>query len=1118
MITKLFDIMKNTMLIGLLCLTANYLFGQDNEFDNLFEPKPNLIEKIEQPFSGQEGTFKKNHFAFKVNKRNLRNLEPISPGQRPGWSYFWNYGDGNFYITTEELGEIYHTYTENDTFLLRVEGTPIKTPIEDEDEESENRIILDTNSIIIAGLNSFELSPSKKNLTTKVEKEKSVQLLSSRCAVSGDPFTIIVSAEDKCSKQSDNNTIIFSFNNKYIEYVDTLENYHRDPIEHSKSDDGDSIIYEITLLNQKRKEQRNYFANFRTKPDIEIGKEIKFIAQYINNCDTFFDTLILETAKSHDPSFKLMTFSEAIKNCEIPTINELDVFIHFENDGEGNTSTISIVDSIVPSLKIDTVISFISRVELGDNLDFSEEHWDDCKPVDNTEWETYSTPITTILHTPDNGCLILTENLNTNYIGKLNDTITIFFDSIKLKGKKSPDYLTKFPPIETMDEVKFKVIADGAYSSPFFCNIADIYFDENEAESVFDCVFYSCDCDSLMRIKRSILKGSCTIELGKDTVLSSDYSQLDFTPDKYIWWPDEETDSIITVSPTKDKLYMVAASYCDTETGIEQYVIGRKIVYIKRPGNFQANLIIDTIIVQHVSCFDSLDGSFQLKMAAGNYSLKWNDLRKKESFENEIVRDSMANGTYFYTITKYDTDTLTYSDSVTINEPPPLFFEYNITKTSNTTPSLYNIASIVYGGVPDYEITWKLDNGNIANTYNVNSVGAGTYIVEVKDRSNWVRRDTIEIPDCDILQPVLIPDDFIGVCAGQPAIIYEDNDMIVDGFEQFFVLHNGDLKSVIDFNKDGRFLNEGTYVRNEELYVSSIIVPVDGKGDPDFDYFCANIDLKSTPIVFYEPIKIDADVICYKYKCTFDVVFSITGGAADYSPDNMHYTIVGDYHGTVSPGNQKMITRISDGSNYEIHVIDDGSGWGSQLISEPIQCCKLPIELLHFTGKEQKAGNLLEWATATEIENDYFTIAYSKDGVEFEELHKVNGQGTSSSSHNYQYLHQNPVSELNYYKLSQTDRDGTINDVGYVNVIRSENEMAVLTIYPNPANDMVQLVVESEKLKNGKLIIYNSSGDKLYESESLLQTNINIENWRKGIYLVQVKFQDRIITKKLIKY
>ncbi|MBL0342754.1 MAG: hypothetical protein IPP71_18800, partial [Bacteroidetes bacterium] len=70
---------------------------------------------------------------------------------------------------------------------------------------------------------------------------------------------------------------------------------------------------------------------------------------------------------------------------------------------------------------------------------------------------------------------------------------------------------------------------------------------------------------------------------------------------------------------------------------------------------------------------------------------------------------------------------------------------------------------------------------------------------------------------------------------------------------------------------------------------------------------------------------------------------------------------------------------------------------GNKLWTSPIWYTKitspLPIELLSFTGKNISNGNLLEWVTATELNNDYFTLMRSRDGFNFEDLITVNGAG-----------------------------------------------------------------------------------------------------------------------------
>jgi len=88
----------------------------------------------------------------------------------------------------------------------------------------------------------------------------------------------------------------------------------------------------------------------------------------------------------------------------------------------------------------------------------------------------------------------------------------------------------------------------------------------------------------------------------------------------------------------------------------------------------------------------------------------------------------------------------------------------------------------------------------------------------------------------------------------------------------------------------------------------------------------------------------------------------------------------------------------------------------------------LPIELLYFKGKKNEEGNLLEWSTATETNNDYFTIYRSYYPIEWAHIAKIDGVGTSSFTHQYHYLDRDYLNDITYYYLSQTDFDGRHKD------------------------------------------------------------------------------------------
>lgn len=94
----------------------------------------------------------------------------------------------------------------------------------------------------------------------------------------------------------------------------------------------------------------------------------------------------------------------------------------------------------------------------------------------------------------------------------------------------------------------------------------------------------------------------------------------------------------------------------------------------------------------------------------------------------------------------------------------------------------------------------------------------------------------------------------------------------------------------------------------------------------------------------------------------------------------------------------------------------------------------LPIELLVFSAKPIDSQVRLNWSTATELNNDYFTIERSVDGSNWEVVDLVKGQGTTAQQSDYELMDTRPFSGLSYYRLKQTDYDGTFSYSSIVSV------------------------------------------------------------------------------------
>ncbi len=95
----------------------------------------------------------------------------------------------------------------------------------------------------------------------------------------------------------------------------------------------------------------------------------------------------------------------------------------------------------------------------------------------------------------------------------------------------------------------------------------------------------------------------------------------------------------------------------------------------------------------------------------------------------------------------------------------------------------------------------------------------------------------------------------------------------------------------------------------------------------------------------------------------------------------------------------------------------------------------LPVELLGFKASLAGKGVKLQWETLTETNNDYFSIERSIDGTSFELLQNVKGAGNTTTSRVYAAMDTNPNDGRNFYRLSQTDYDGTVRILKMVTVV-----------------------------------------------------------------------------------
>jgi hypothetical protein len=168
----------------------------------------------------------------------------------------------------------------------------------------------------------------------------------------------------------------------------------------------------------------------------------------------------------------------------------------------------------------------------------------------------------------------------------------------------------------------------------------------------------------------------------------------------------------------------------------------------------------------------------------------------------------------------------------------------------------------------------------------------------------------------------------------------------------------------------------------------------------------------------------------------------------------------------------------------------------------------LPMSLVSFTASCEGIKKILLWTTATETNNDRFTIEHSPDAIHWEYVTDIAGAGNSNSLLHYTATDSKPYNSTTYYRLKQTDFNGNYS---YSGIITSEkcstSEASIDNVYPNPFRDNVSVNFSSAEEGQVTIEVVSEKGDKVYSkpvSVSIGQniTMLNLSSLRKGNYIV----------------
>ncbi|MEL6588664.1 MAG: discoidin domain-containing protein, partial [Bacteroidota bacterium] len=218
------------------------------------------------------------------------------------------------------------------------------------------------------------------------------------------------------------------------------------------------------------------------------------------------------------------------------------------------------------------------------------------------------------------------------------------------------------------------------------------------------------------------------------------------------------------------------------------------------------------------------------------------------------------------------------------------------------------------------------------------------------------------------------------------------------------------------------------------------------------------------------------------------------------SPQTLIYNLLDD--GT----HWYSLAELQDG---DVFTFGDGTG------------VTFPVEWLDLQAIQQGEDIQLQWGTTQELNSDFFAIERSLDGQAFDEIGQIKSAGTTSTEQAYLFDDPRAIylpTEKLYYRIRQVDLDGSLSYSNTVAIQPDRAEVALnLFLAPNPADQMVSILVQSGSEQVIQLSVMNALGQEVYR-EQIAQgrKQLDLQSWSAGIYYVRVENDFASTVKKLV--
>ena len=271
----------------------------------------------------------------------------------------------------------------------------------------------------------------------------------------------------------------------------------------------------------------------------------------------------------------------------------------------------------------------------------------------------------------------------------------------------------------------------------------------------------------------------------------------------------------------------------------------------------------------------------------------------------------------------------------------------------------------------------------------------------------------------------------------------------------------------------------------------------------------------------------------------YTLVATYNGAGSDndrYFKILVNQSVVVDGDGKITDNGIQLGTKIGSGNNnttadvaQDVNLVAGANSitfytdWFIPRLDKIILYAEgaLPVVLTKFTAKAANTAVVLNWATSSEQNSDYFDIMRSGDDGVFTKIGKVKAAGNSSTIRNYEFKDLSPLNGNNYYQLYQYDNDATLNKSDIKTVSLSLNADQQYAKVINLDNDNIAVDIYIPTAKKGNVTITNINGQTIANKNFVLdngrsRVSLPVKGGR-GVYVATVHTVEKSIREKFVK-